>query len=204
MITVYHVPHTRSLRVLWLMEELGEEYRIEKLGFPLQPDYLEINPAGTVPAIDDDGIRMGESLAILQYITGRRLPQSMEFTVGPNPSPADYAAHLQFLHYGEASLMCAVSVIFRTVKLAPEDQKDNFSVRDLKAAFGRRLPLLDARMEDGREWIMGEKFTIADISVGYALIIAQMLGMGEMLSDKVSAYVERLKARPAYQRAIAK
>ncbi|HTN13420.1 MAG TPA: glutathione S-transferase family protein [Sphingomonadaceae bacterium] len=204
MITVYHVPHTRSLRVLWLMEELGEDYRIEKLGFPLPPEYLEINPAGTVPAIDDDGIRMGESLAILQYITGRRLPQAMEFTVGPNPNPADYAAHLQFLHYGEASLTSAVSVIFRTVKLAPDDQKDNFSVRDLKAAFGRRLALLDARMEDGREWIMGEKFTIADISVGYPLMIAQMLGMGEMLSDKVVAYVERLKARPAYQRAIAK
>ncbi|WP_336980505.1 glutathione S-transferase family protein [Altererythrobacter fulvus] len=204
MITVYHVPHTRSLRVLWLMEELGEEYRIEKLGFPLPPEYLEINPAGTVPAIDDDGIRMGESLAILQYITGRRLPQAIGITVGPNPEPADYATHLQFLHYGEASLTSAVSVIFRTVKLAPEGEKDNFSVRDLKAAFGRRLALLNAHMDDDREWIMGDKFTIADISVGYPLMVAQMLDMGDMLSDKVAAYVERLKARPAYQRAIAK
>lgn len=202
MITVYHVPRTRSLRVVWLMEELGEEYHIEKPGFPLPSEYLEINPAGTVPSIDDDGIRMGESIAILQYITGRRLPQAMEFTVGPNPDPAEYAAHLHFLHYGEASLMGPLSVIFRTTKLAPEGERDNFSVRDLSKALQRRLALLDARLEDGRQWIMGDKFTIADISVGYALTIAQALGMDDLLSEKITAYVERLTARPAYQRAI--
>lgn len=204
MIKIYHVPHSRSLRVVWLMEELGEAYELERVPFPPRADYLGVNPQGTVPAIEDDGIRMIESIAILQYITGRRLPQAMSITVGPMPDPAAYAAHLQFLHYGEASLAAPLSVIFRTGLIAPEGQKTNITTEDQKAIFTKRLGLLDARLADGRQWIMADKFTIADISVGYALGLAQYMKLGGVFPKAVADYAARLQARPAFQRAAGK
>lgn len=203
MIKVYHVPHSRSLRVVWLMEELGETYELERLNFPPPADYLEVNPLGSVPAIDDDGIRMCESIAILQYVTGRRIPDSMAFTVGPKPDPAAYAAHLQFLHYGEASLAAPLSAIFRTGIIAPEGQKTNITTEDQAQQFKKRLVLLENRLSDGRDYIMGEQFTIADISVGYALGLAQFMKMGEF-PKVIADYAARLQARPAFQRAAAK
>ena len=204
MIKVYHVPHARSLRVVWLMEELGEPYELERVKFPPEPGYLEVNQMGTVPAIDDDGIRMAESIAILQYITGRRLPEAMSITVGPKPDPAAYAAHLQFLHFGEASLAAPLSVIFRTGLIAPEGQKTNITTEDQKAIFAKRLGLVDARLADGRPYLMGEQFTIADISVGYALGLAQFMKLSGVFPKTVADYAARLQARPAFQRAAAK
>lgn len=204
MITIYHVPHSRSLRIVWLMEELGEEYTLEIVQNPPDDEFLAANPLGSVPFIDDDGIRMGESLAILQYITGRRIPESLTITTGPNPDPADYAEHLQFLHFGEAGLGEPLAAIFRTRWRGPEGEKENFTTRDQAAQVTKRLAFLDAHLADGREWVTGEKFTIADISLGFALKLAEFLEFGEAMGEHVSAYWERLQARPAYQRALAK
>ena len=204
MIKIYHVLHARSLRVVWLMEELGEPYELERVKFPPDTDYLKVNPMGTVPAIDDDGIRMAESIAILQYITGRRLPEAFALTVGPKPDPAAYAAHLQFLHYGEAGLTAPLSVIFRTWLIAPEGQKANITTEDQAGLFAKRLGLVAERLTDGRPYLMGEQFTIADISVGYALGLAQFMGMGGVFPKSVADYAARLQARPAFQRAITK
>ncbi len=204
MIKIYHAPHSRSLRVVWLMEELGEPYELERVNFPPPADYLDVNLLGSVPAIDDDGIRMCESIAILQYITGRRLPEAMSVTVGPKPDPAAYAAHLQFLHYGEAALAAPLSAIFRTGLIAPEGQKTNITTEDQAQQFAKRLVLLDARLADGRDFIMGDQFTIADISVGYALGLAQYMKLGKLFPKAVADYAARLQARPAFQRAAAK
>ena len=203
MITVYHAPRSRSTRVVWLMEELGEDYKIVPVTIPVAPEYLEVSPIGSIPAIDDDGIVLSESIAILQYITGRRLPDAMAFTVGPQ-EPADYAAHLQFLHYGESSLTAPLSAVFRTRILGGEGQQDSFTVNDQLNSFIKRIPLLDLRMADGRDYVMGDKFTIADISIGHALGMALALKLEDHLSQPVRDYAARLQARPAYQRAVAK
>ena len=203
MITVYHAPRSRSTRVVWLMEELGEEYKIVPVTIPVAPEYLEVSPIGSIPAIDDDGIVLSESIAILQYITGRRLPDAMAFTVGPQ-EPADYAAHLQFLHYGESSLTAPLSAVFRTRILGGEGQQDSFTVNDQLNSFIKRIALLDLRMADGRDYVMGDKFTIADISIGHALGMALALKLEDHLSQPVRDYAARLQARPAYQRAVAK
>ena len=203
MITVYHAPRSRSTRVVWLMEVLGEDYKIVPVTIPVAPEYLQVSPIGSIPAIDDDGIVLSESIAILQYITGRRLPDAMAFTVGPQ-EPADYAAHLQFLHYGESSLTAPLSAVFRTRILGGEGQQDSFTVNDQLNSFIKRIPLLDLRMADGRDYVMGDKFTIADISIGHALGMALALKLEDHLSQPVRDYAARLQARPAYQRAVAK
>lgn len=202
MIKIYHVPHSRSLRVIWLMEELGEDYQVESMGIPVPESFLKVNPLGSVPTIDDDGIVMFESLAILQYITGRRIPASLTITTGPNPDPAAYAGHLQFLHFGEADLATPIGTIFRTRILSGE--QTNATITDQLGQLARRFAFLDAHLADGREWVTGEKFTIADISIGYAFDLRAFTKVECDLPANVAAYWQRLQARPAFQRAIAK
>jgi glutathione S-transferase len=211
MITIYHVPHSRSLRVVWLMEELGEEYRVERVSFPTPAAYRAVSPLGTVPAIEDDsvpgGIRMTESIAILQYLTGRRLVAGDEtaraLTVGPLPDPAAYAEHLNLLHFGEADLSAICTGLFRgrmAARAAGTEAPDPPNRIDRLAG---RLAFLEDKLADGREWITGASFTIADISIGYALGFAAFLGLDGMFGPGVAAYWQRLRARPALQRTMA-
>ena len=206
MITVYHVPSSRSQRVVWLMEELGEEYQVEKLGIPVPEDFKQVNPLGSVPAIDDDGIRMFESLAILQYITGRRLvagdEKAASLTVGPRPSPGHYAEHLQFLHFGEADLATPIGTIFRTRIFTGE--QSNATIEDQLGQLEKRFNYLDEHLSDGRDWVTGESFTIADISIGYAFVLLDFTKVECVLPANVAAYRERLKGRPAFIRSMEK
>ena len=159
MITIYHMPRTRSVRLVWLMEELGEEYRIERLSMPVPESYLSVSPTGAIPAIDDGGIRMTGSIAILQYLTGRRLVAGDEtakaLTVGPLPDPAAYAEHLQFLHFGEADLATPISAIFRGQLAAKDGDPSNPTFDWLVGALAKRLAMLDNHFADGRTWITG-------------------------------------------------
>lgn len=207
MIKIYHVPQSRSLRVVWLMEELGEPYEIERIAFPFDQAFVAKNPQGTLPYIEDDGIGMAESIAILQYITGMRLtsrPGLPSLTVGPRPSPAAYAEHLQLLHLGEASLAAPLTMIFATGRFGPEGAKANFTTELCANMFVRRLSPVERRLADGRSYVTGEEFTIADISIGYALGFAEMLGLGERIPPHSRSYYKRLTARAGYQRAAAK
>lgn len=209
MIKIYHIPRTRSLRIVWLMEELGEPYEIERLGFPVPESFLEVNPLGAIPTIEDiDGgetIRLFESLAILQYITGRRLvagdAKAASLTVGPKPDPAAYAEHLQFLHFGESDLATPLGVIFRTQVFTGE--QTNASIGDQLSQLRKRFAFLDAHLSDGREWVTGETFTIADISIGYAFVLLGYTNVDCELPEHALAYRDRLLARPAYLRAAA-
>lgn len=208
MMKVYHVPRSRSLRVVWLMEELGEPYEIEHVAFPPDAAFRAKNPEGTLPFIEEDGVSMAESIAILQYITGMRLasrpPGAPTFTVGPRPDPAAYAEHLQMLHLGEASLATQMATIFATRLLAPEGQKENATTAICANAFVRRLAVAEQRLADGRTYVTGDEFTIADISIGYALGFAEALGLSDRIPEHSRAYYKRLTERPAYQRAMAK
>jgi glutathione S-transferase len=206
MIKIYHAPNSRSLRVVWLMEELGEAYEVERVAFPPDDAFRAISPTGSIPTIVDGDIVMGESLAILQYLTGRRLQKSMELkiTVGPNPDPAAYAEHLQFLHLGEASLMTPLAILARTQRTAPEGQTSNFTTALCQRLLESRLGVVETRLADGRTWLTGETFTIADISVGYALGFARLRQMDALLGPLTTAYLDRIQVRPAYQRALAK
>lgn len=205
MITIYHVPHSRSMRVVWLMEELGEDYRIKRVAFPTPEDYRAVSPLGVVPAIDDDGIRMFESIAILQYLTGRRLVDgdavAAGLTVGPKPDPAAYAEHLNLLHFGEADLAAACTSIFRWQMAMRKEGGDDTIPAHRTERLAGRLAFLEDRLADGREWITSARFTIADISIGYALGFAALLGLADMFGPNLAAYWRRLQGRPAFARA---
>ena len=203
MIKVYHEPNSRSLRVVWLMEELGEAFQVETVGYPPGEDFRRRTGVGTIPAIVDGDIVMSESIAILQYLTGRRIQQAVALglTVGPTPDPSVYAEHLQFLHLGEASLTTPLALMARTRRLEPQAEA-SFTFALCKAMFVRSCEAVNVRLADGRPYLTGQAFTIADISVGYGLWFARRRGFDDLIPPGAMAYLGRVEARPAFQRAL--
>jgi len=197
MIELWHCPDARSFRPLWAMEELGLAYELHLLPFPPRvraPEYLEVNPLGTIPAFRDGGTFMTESAAIVQYLVTRYGPT--ELAVGPD-DPA-YGAWLNWLHFGEATLTFPQTLVLRYGTF--QKGRADAAADDYAQWFLSRLRHVDRALQHD-EWLCAGRFTAADISVGYALLLANHLKLSSHFSPAVQAYWERLKARPAFQAA---
>ena len=200
-VELYHCDGARSFRVLWMLEELGIEYRLHMLPFPPRfraPHYLEVNPLGTIPFMIAGDARMSESSAIVQYLADRNPAAGLSIA----PSDPAYADYLNFLHMGEATLTFPQTLYLRYTFLEPEDRRNPQVAADYRRWFLKRLEVAMGMM-GGREYVCGDRFTAADISVGYAIKFAQALGLGDDLMRSATDYFERLAARPAYRRALA-
>jgi glutathione S-transferase len=199
MLQIFHIPRTRSLRILWLAEEMGLPYEIraERLGRP-SAELLAANPSGKIPTIRDGATVMRESTAILHYLTQIYGPTPLALAPGQDR----YADYVQFLVFGEASMAAPLNPVLRTLFSAPKDQKQNFTVDAAKDGFRQRLKDLEVQLDKG-DYMAGD-FSAADISVGYALGLGAALGLDADYSPAVQAYFARLQARPAFQAAAAK
>ena len=143
MIKVYFAPRSRSLRVLWALEEMGLEYEAVPASFrEPTPEFLATNPTRTIPALVDGPVVMTESVAILQYLGDRYGPT--ELTV--KPDEAAYPDYLQFLVLGEAGLGAPLNAVLGTRFFGPEDQQQNFTVGLVIEGFLRRLKLVDRQL----------------------------------------------------------
>ena len=201
MITLYHCANARSFRVLWMLEELGAAYRLEMLPFPprvLHPAYLEINPQGTVPLLVDGPTRMTESAAICQYLASLHAPTSL----GVERGEEGYSDYLNWLHFGEASLTFPQTLVLRYTLLEPEARRQPQAAEDYARFFFVRLRALEQRIE-AQDFACAGRFTAADISIGYALLLARVLGHHERFGPAVRRYWERLSSRAGFVRAIA-
>lgn len=202
MLKVYHAANTRSIRVLWLLEELGVPYEKEMVEFTpanLQsPAYLAIHPLGKVPAIDDDGLVLTESGAIVQYLLAKHSGSHLTPDIG---TPA-YGKYLQWLHFAEATVMPPISDIVRhTFRKAKEDRVQSV-VDDAKATLDKYMAFLDRELAD-KTFICGDQFTAADIMLGYDLNLCKIIRFSLDVYPNVAAYFARLTARPAFQKATA-
>jgi glutathione S-transferase len=201
MIRIFHAPRTRSTRVLWAAEELGIAYEVSavQFGAPKPPEFLEVNPAGTLPAMRDGEVMMTESVAILQYLADRYAGGAL--TV--KPDQANYPDYLQFLILGEAGLGAPLNAVIGTRLFGPEDQKDNWTCKMVLEGFFNRLKLVDRQLID-RPYVAGDAFTLADISVVYSLgIVTGLLGKADRFPAHILDYQRRMTERPAFQRAAA-
>ncbi|HTU12310.1 MAG TPA: glutathione S-transferase family protein [Allosphingosinicella sp.] len=198
MITVFG--EGRGFRIVWLLEEMALPYRLRPVdllgGGALDPDFLAANPAGFIPVLQDDGVTIMESIAIMEYLLARHGPAAL----APAPEDPDFPAYQQFLHLGEAGLAMPVNVAVATRILAPEDERDNWSTRWALGVFERRLGLVSRQLAN-TAYIAGDRFTAADISITYALEFAQRTGCFT-LGETERAYVARTSARAAYGRAM--
>ena len=202
MATLYHLPTSRSLRVLWTLEEIGATVEVKSLGRLREPEYFAINPAGTLPTLIDGDRAIYESLAICEYLAVRH---GSDLVVAPDePERPEF---LQWLLYGEATLQAPLSAAARVNRIqnkTPEMQAGIDAVlADARHSFSMRAKLLEQRLE-GRDFLVAGRMTLADISVGYPLY--GTMGkphLASLLGPRATAYRERLLARPAFQRAAA-
>lgn len=200
MIELHHCADARSFRPLWTLEEMELPYRLHLLPFPPRlraPAYLEENPLGTIPLLVDGATRMTESAAIIEYLATRHGPSPITVT----PDEPDYGAWLDWLHRGEATLTFPQTIVLRYRRLEPRERRLPQAADDYAQWFGSRLKSVDRALADGREWLCAGRFTGADISVGYALLLARTLGLDERWPDAVRGYWERCAARPGFARA---
>ncbi len=203
MIKVYHAPNTRSVRIVWLLEELGLPYEVKHLAFDpkdLQSEeYLAIHPLGQVPSIDEDGLILNESGAITQYILAKYGQGRLE----PKPGTPEHARYLYWLHFAEATFMPPLGNIAQHAFIRPIEQRIPQLVTESQARAKKILAHLERALA-GKTFICGDELTAADTMLGYSLLLCKMFGLLSDDTPNVAAYFGRLAARPGFQKATAR
>lgn len=214
MIIVHHLNNSRSQRILWLLEELGLEYEIKKYQRDAKtmlapPELRAIHPLGKSPVITDGDVMVAESGAIIEYLTER-------YGSGKNLVPAagtpDKLRYTYFLHYAEGSAMTPLlmKLVFDRVETSPMP----FFVKPIAKGIAHKvkstyilpqiaqhLTYLESELSQ-RTWFAGEAFSAADIQISFVLEAAASRGGLDAKFPKLDAFLQRIHARPAYQRAL--
>lgn len=195
---LWHCNSARSLRPLWALEEMNMEYELEILPFPprfMQPDFLQINRLGTVPYFIDGNVRMTESTAICQYLVDRYQRFDLSLCCDHN----DYGNYINWLYHADATLTFPQTLVLRYYYLEPNPEKRQVA-DDYRRWFIARLKLLDSHLEN-HEYLVDDRFTIADIAVSYALYLGRVLQLHIDYQPQTRDYLERLMQRAAFKRA---
>ena len=200
-IRLYHCANARSLRPLWALEETQQAYELIVLPFPPRVHartYLQENPLGTVPLLIDGAARMTESAAMCHYIAVRDPLRRIDV----DPFDPAYPAYLNYLHHGEATLTFPQTLVLRYARFEPVERRNPQVVEDYSKWFLARLRGLDALLAK-QAYVCGDRFTAADISIGYALMLATETGLASGFAKPIEDYWSRLRTRPAFQASIA-
>jgi len=198
MIRLFHCPDARSFRALWALEELGLPYELRVMPFPPRsrvPGYRDLNPLGTVPVMFDGPHRLTESAAMGHYLGAKYGPTDLVVA----PSEPAFADYLNFLHMGEATLTFPQTIVLRYTRLEPPERRAAQAADDYRKWFLARLKA--ASLMTGERFVCADRFTMADISFAYALLLAETLGMADEFPPKVAPYWRAMQARDGFQRA---
>jgi glutathione S-transferase len=197
---LWHCADARSFRPLWMLEEMQLPYELVLLPFPprwRQPDYLEVNPLGTIPFFTDGEAVLTESSGILHYLAERHGPTPLAVA----PHEPDFGPYVNFLFQSDATFTFPQTIVFRYRLLEPEERRQP-AVADAYAKwFLARMDWVERHLADGRDHLVGGRFTAADIAVGYACLLAGHLGLLPELGPRTRAWWGRLQLRDGYRRA---
>jgi glutathione S-transferase len=199
--TLYHCISARSFRVLWMFEELRLPYDLRMLAFPPRvhdKSFLELNPRGTVPLFIDGETRMTESAAICEYLALRHSPDGLKVAADEH----DFGDYLNYLHMSEATLTFPQTLVLRYSHFEPAGRSQPQVVDDYSKWFLSRLRTLEPHLAT-HEFLCAGRFTAADVAVGYALMLAELLSLHERFTPAVAQYWQRLKTRDGFVRAVA-
>ncbi len=195
MLIVHHLDFSRATRVVWLLEELGLDYRLIRYSRPVggpAPDSLKVvHPLGTSPVLADDGFVLAESSAILRYLDARYggsrfTPQDIQ----------DRATHDAHLDYVEGSLASPLFVPLMSGSELPAALRMRFA-----AQLDRAWDFVETSLQT-KPYLMGNEPTLADMQMSYMLAVASATG-GLEKRPKLNAYFGRMMERPGLIRAIA-
>ncbi len=201
MITLYHCHGARSFRPLWMLEEMALVYELKMLPFPprvLAKEYLAINPLGTIPFMIDGETKMTESSGICHYLGTKYGPTPLIVDV---EEPA-YGAFLNWMYFSDATLTFPQTLVLRYTQFESEERRIPQVAADYAKWFLGRLRAVEVAVEDG-ETLCAGRFTAADIVIGYALRLAETIGLSKDFGPNVAAYWARLQQREGFQRALA-
>jgi glutathione S-transferase len=197
MITIHNFPRgPRGTRVFWVCEEMGLPYTTVAVGYPPSAEYRALNPLGSAPFLEDEGgVAINESVAMMLYLAERYGPTPLL----PTKDDPAYARVLQLTVFGEATLGALMNPMLMARFMAPEPDKDNWSVRMNGGRVEQALGYVTALMGSA-PFMAGAAFTLADISVSCALD----MWTGPLCNEVpavLADWLARVKARPAYQQA---
>ncbi len=196
-LTLYYSEGTRAARVAFLLEELGVDWKRVVLDLSRKEnktsDYLAIHPHGWVPALRDDNTTVFETAAICLYLADR-FPEK---GLAPSPSSPARAAYYQWIIYSVATLEPAIADVFLQTRL-PAERRDADLLDAGHERFRASAEVLTHVLD--QPYLLGEKFSAADVLVGHMLVWADSLGLLAGY-DKLTDYASRIRARPAFGRA---
>jgi glutathione S-transferase len=200
MITLYYAPRTRAVRVRWLLEELGLPHELRRVAFvpPSGRFFSQTTPLGKLPAIEDGEVTIGESGAILEYVIERYGGGRLAPPVG---SPAR-GRYLHWLHFAEGTLSVPISTILWHVVYKGDAEQLPSVMADAIERAHTTLAIVEQALE-GRDYLADPGFTAADIMMAFTLSAARLFGVLDARYPNLNAYLARLEARPAFQRATA-
>ena len=200
MIKLFHAKGSRSVRIIWLFEELDLDYELVHLerGKP-NPDFVKASPFAKIPAIKDGDLLLSESVAIVQYI----LIKYGEGRLQPDNESKEYAYFLHWLNFGESTLVLPIVDILKNTMFRSEEHRHQFTVDSAKESFIRLLKTMDSMLSQ-QDFLVGNEFTAADIINGYTLRLGSNLELlnGTEGTKNVCDYYKRLESRTAFQKAI--
>lgn len=212
MITVHHLENSRSLRILWMLEELELPYEIKHYkrlpSMQAPPDLKAVHPLGKSPAITDDGVTMAESGAILEYLVqkygnGRFVPPL---------GSEEWRRYTYFMHYAEGSLMPVLLLKLLFSRIIPSRVPallrpvgrlicDGADRNLISPQLATNFAFLESELAN-RDWFAGTAFSAADVQMSYPLeAAATRAGLGDRF-PKLQGFLDRIHARPAYKRAV--
>ncbi len=200
MLKLHFAPNSRAGRIVWLLEELGLPYELNRMEFHPKDlkseEHRARHPLGRVPVLEDEAITLSESGAIVEYVIARHSDGALKPAVD---SPL-YPEFLQWFHYCEGMVMPPINtIVVQTILLPPERQN--------KEALGQAQRLLTKALApvevalDGRDYLIGA-FSAADIMLGHAVFMSGRLGCVDDTMKNIKGYIARIDTRPAFQKAI--
>jgi glutathione S-transferase len=212
MITVHHLENSRSQRVLWLLEELGLPYEVRRYERDRKtslapPALMQVHPLGKSPVITDGAITVAETGAIVEYLVDKS-----GGALRPEPGSADHRRYTYWLHFAEGSAMppLVMALVFAKIRSAPMP----FFARPIAKAIAnqvmqgfvqpsldRNLAFMESELSD-RGWFAGRSFTAADVMMSFPVEAALSRGSSAEKAPRLAAFLDRIRARPAWQRAL--
>jgi glutathione S-transferase len=215
MITVHHLNNSRSQRVLWLLEELGLPYEIVKYErdpktMLAPPTLTKVHPLGKSPVITDDGTTVAESGAIVEYLVERHGGGRLV----PAPGSPERLRYRYWLHFAEGSAMppLLMKLIFERIKTTPmpffakpiaKAMANKVLAMMVEPNLKRQLDFMEGELSRS-EWFAGSEFSAADIQMSFPVEAAAQRAGLDASRPKLMAFLKRIHARPAYQRALAR
>ncbi len=200
MIKLYYAPRTRSVRIVWLLEELGLPYTLERVEFqpPARDFFVQKTPLGKLPTIEDGDVVMAESGAIVEYILERYGNGRLAPAIGSPLRPR----FLQWLHFAESTAFPPLGIVVWLTLYRTDAAEHSTLIADARTRAATGFEQLERELRD-KQYLLGDTFSAADIMMGFTLIAGRMLGVIDDRYPAINAYLERLQARPALQKTMA-